>query len=77
MIFRLFILIAVLAPPSLIAQIQTQTINGWQMQDAAKVAAVRGALRAVDARRRATDLCAAPKLSLDTNFLAGLALDFL
>jgi mannosylglycoprotein endo-beta-mannosidase len=40
MIFRLFILIAVLAPPSLIAQIQTQTINGWQMQDAAKVAAV-------------------------------------
>src|SRR5579863_3933564 len=38
MILRLFILFVVLVPPSLLAQVQTQTINGWQMQDFAKVA---------------------------------------
>jgi mannosylglycoprotein endo-beta-mannosidase len=40
MIFRHFVLFAVLVPTSLLAQVQTQTINGWQMQDSAKVAAV-------------------------------------
>ena len=43
MIFRPFALLAalfvVLAPASLRAQLPTQTINGWQMQDSAKVAA--------------------------------------
>src|ERR1700691_1363911 len=39
MIFRLFLLFVVLVPPSLLAQVQTQTINGWQMQDSAKVVA--------------------------------------
>jgi mannosylglycoprotein endo-beta-mannosidase len=38
MIFRLFVLFVLLVP-ALLGQVQTQTINGWQMQDSAKVAA--------------------------------------
>jgi beta-mannosidase len=37
MILRLFALFAVFVPGSLLAQSQAQTINGWQMQDSAKV----------------------------------------
>src|ERR1700730_13431510 len=36
---RLFALLSVLAPASLSAQLSIQTIDGWKMQDAAKVAA--------------------------------------
>jgi len=36
---RLFALLAVLAPASLAAQLSTQTIDGWTMQDSAKVSA--------------------------------------
>jgi mannosylglycoprotein endo-beta-mannosidase len=36
--FCLFVLLAVIAPASLSAQSSTQTIDGWKMQDAAKVA---------------------------------------
>jgi mannosylglycoprotein endo-beta-mannosidase len=39
MTFRLFALVAVLVPASLFAQLPTQTIDSWQMQDSAKVAA--------------------------------------
>ncbi|MGB8862499.1 MAG: hypothetical protein WCC71_00290, partial [Candidatus Sulfotelmatobacter sp.] len=39
MIFRLCALFAVLVPASLLAQSQTQTIDGWQMQDSANVTA--------------------------------------
>src|ERR1700678_2803351 len=39
MFVRLVVLIALLAPASLVAQLPTQTITGWQMQDSAKVAA--------------------------------------
>ena len=38
MIFRHFVLFVLLVP-TLLGQVQTQTINGWQMQDSAKVAA--------------------------------------
>jgi mannosylglycoprotein endo-beta-mannosidase len=41
MAFRLFVLFAVIAvfvPRSLFAQLPPQTIDGWQMQDSAKVA---------------------------------------
>ena len=38
MILRLFALFAVLIPTSLLAQLPTQTIDGWQMQDSARVA---------------------------------------
>src|ERR1700689_2158196 len=38
MIFRFFALCTVLASASLLAQSQTQTIDGWQMQDSANVA---------------------------------------
>ena len=37
--FRLFGLIAILVPASLCAQSSTQTIDGWKMQDSAKVSA--------------------------------------
>src|SRR5271156_3325981 len=37
--FRLLGLIAVLVPASLCAQSSTQTIDGWKMQDSAKVSA--------------------------------------
>lgn len=37
MTFRFFALFAVLVPASLFAQLPTQTIDGWQMQDSAKV----------------------------------------
>jgi mannosylglycoprotein endo-beta-mannosidase len=37
--FRLFALLAVLVPASLCAQLSTQTIDGWKMQDCVKVAA--------------------------------------
>src|ERR1022692_527599 len=39
MIFRRFALCALLISASWVAHAQTQTINGWQMQDSAKVAA--------------------------------------
>ncbi len=37
--FRHFALLAVLVPASLCAQLPTQTIDGWKMQDSVKVAA--------------------------------------
>src|ERR1700689_2689695 len=37
--FRLLALLAVAVPATLTAQSSTQTIDGWKMQDAAKVAA--------------------------------------
>jgi mannosylglycoprotein endo-beta-mannosidase len=39
MFVRLVVLLALLAPAPLLAQLPTQTITGWQMQDSAKVAA--------------------------------------
>ena len=48
MIFRTFTLLAVLIPASLFAQLQTQTISGWQMQDSAKVTAAASTVSSAD-----------------------------
>jgi beta-mannosidase len=48
MIFRCFALLAVLLPASLFAQLPSQTINGWQMQDSAKVGATAQIVSSAD-----------------------------
>jgi mannosylglycoprotein endo-beta-mannosidase len=39
MLVRLSVLLAIFLPTALVAQLSTKTINGWQMQDSAKVTA--------------------------------------